>query len=142
MQIRQLSVFLENNQGILTELAKRLGKEQVSILAIALADTSRFGVVRCVVDDPEKALALMQESGYSACLTDVLAVFTPEDAGGAGQVLECLSESGLDVEYIYMLRTLEGRPALIIGVADTALAERAVQKGGFVILREEDLKKA
>ena len=78
--LRQLSVFIENNQGSLADLTQALESKGIVIHAMALADASRFGVVRAIVSQPDAALAALQEAGYSGCLTEVVGVKAP-DAG-------------------------------------------------------------
>ena len=90
--LRQLSVFIENNQGSLADLTQALESKGIVIHAMALADASRFGVVRAVVSQPDQALAALQEAGYSGCLTEVMGVKVPDEGEGLTAALKALSE--------------------------------------------------
>ena len=137
--LRQLSVFIENNQGSLADLTEALERRDIIIHAIALADASRFGVVRAIVSQPDAALAALQEAGYSGCLTEVVGVKAPDEGSGLTSALKALSERAVDIEYLYMLKTHEGIRTLVLGVADTARSEAALSEAGYEPAQEEQL---
>ena len=137
MLMKQLSVFLKNNQGTLADLTRLLGRGGVKIKAGTLADTSRYGVFRAIVSDSEKALLLLQDNQYSACLTDVLCVRVTDEADGVGKVLEALSASNTDVEYLYLFRT-EKDCALVLGVLDPERTAGYLSESGFTGLPEAE----
>ena len=137
--LRQLSVFIENNQGSLADLTQALESKGIVIHAMALADASRFGVVRAIVSQPDAALAALQEAGYSGCLTEVVGVKAPDEGSGLTSALKALSERAVDIEYLYMLKTHEGIRTLVLGVADTARSEAALSEAGYELAREEQL---
>lgn len=101
MKVKQISVFLENRSGHLFAITNALKNANVNIRALALADTSDFGIARIIVNDYEKALAALKDAGYIARTTDVLALAIPDVPGGLSSVLEVVSNAGLDVEYMY-----------------------------------------
>ena len=137
--LRQLSVFIENNQGSLADLTQALESKGIVIHAMALADASRFGVVRAIVSQPDVALAALQEAGYSGCLTEVVGVKAPDEGSGLTSALKALSERAVDIEYLYMLKTHEGIRTLVLGVADTARSEAALSEAGYELAQEEQL---
>ena len=137
--LRQLSVFIENNQGSLADLTQALESKGIVIHAMALADASRFGVVRAIVSQPDAALAALQEAGYSGCLTEVVGVKAPDEGSGLTSALKALSERAVDIEYLYMLKTHEGVRTLVLGVADTARSEAALSEAGYELAQEEQL---
>ncbi len=136
--LSQLSVFIENNQGSLADLTQALERRGIVIHAIALADASRFGVVRAIVNQPDLALQALQEAGYSGCLTEVIGVKTAEDAG-ISKALKALSDHAVDIEYLYILKTRDGVRTLVLGVADSARSEATMEEAGFALARQEDL---
>ena len=136
--LRQLSVFIENNQGSLADLTQALESKGIMIHAIALADASRFGVVRAVVSKPDLALKALQEAGYSGCLTEVVGV-KADEAAGLSRALKALSEHAIDIEYLYVLKIRDGARTLVLGVPDSARSEAALSEAGFVCAGEEDL---
>ena len=137
--LRQLSVFIENNQGSLADLTQALESKGIVIHAMALADASRFGVVRAIVSQPDAALAALQEAGYSGCLTEVVGVKAPDEGSGLTSALKALSERAVDIEYLYMLKTHAGIRTLVLGVADTARSEAALSEAGYELAQEEQL---
>ena len=137
--LRQLSVFIENNQGSLADLTQALESKGIVIHAMALADAARFGVVRAIVSQPDAALAALQEAGYSGCLTEVVGVKAPDEGSGLTSALKALSERAVDSEYLYMLKTHEWIRTLVLGVADTARSEAALSEAGYELAQEEQL---
>ena len=132
---KQLSVFLKNNQGTLADLTQLLGRGGIVIEAGTLADTSRYGVFRAIVSDSEKALLLLQDNQYSACLTDVLCVNVPEEADGIGRVMEALNANNTDIEYLYLFRTKKEK-ALVLGVLDPERSAQYLLEKGFSCLSD------
>ena len=137
--LRQLSVFIENNQGSLADLTEALERRSIIIHALALADASRFGVVRAIVSQPGTALSALQEAGYSGCLTEVVGVKAPDESAGLSNALKSLSEHAIDIEYLYMLNTRAGVRTLVLGVADTARSEAALSSAGYELAQESEL---
>lgn len=117
MIIKQLSVVLQNEPGKLSDLSELLGKEGVNIRAISVADTSELSTVRFVVDDPEKAINILQGNGFTVYATDVLAVETPDHPGGLTAVVRPLKNAGINVLYLYSyLGRVSDQAIVILGV--------------------------
>jgi len=98
---KQVTVFLENRAGRLAAITGALGEGGVDILAFSLADTAEIGMFRMVVSDPDKAVALLKEAGFSTALTEIAAVDVPDRPGGLAGVLRILEEANVNVEYFY-----------------------------------------
>lgn len=130
MIIKQLSVFLENKAGRLTELTGILGRAGINMTALSIADTSEFGIIRTVVSDPEKALQILKEHNFSVSLTDVVCLTTPNKPGALARALEILSVEGISIEYMYAFSI--GEEAFII--MKTEDINRTIQ-----ILKENDM---
>ena len=105
MIIKQLSVFIENREGRLEQVTEILRNSNINIVSLSLADTSEYGVFRLIVSDPEFGKKVLKEAGFSAMLTDVLAVKLPHRIGILNELLETLVESDIGVEYMYTLAT-------------------------------------
>ncbi|MGB9731380.1 MULTISPECIES: ACT domain-containing protein [Calditerrivibrio] len=101
MKITQISVFIENKSGRLFEICDLLGKNNLNIRALSLADTSDFGILRLIVNDPEKAFTLLKQKGFTVGKTEVIAVEVPDVPGGLASVLNVLSANDVNVEYMY-----------------------------------------
>ncbi len=101
MLIPQLSVFLENKSGRLTEVLETLGKSNFRITALSVADTSEFGILRLIVSEPEKARALLKENHFTVNITEVISVKAPNEARYFGKIMKILSDQEISVEYTY-----------------------------------------
>lgn len=101
MVIKQLSVFLENRSGRLTEVTKILSDNEINISALSIAETADYGVLKMIVDQPEKAVKSLKERDLSVHTTEVLAIVTPDTPGALNKVIKYLSEEGVNVAYMY-----------------------------------------
>ncbi len=140
MQAEQISVFLENKAGRLCEVTGVLAEAQVNIRALALADTSDFGVLRLIVDQTEKAREALKQAGFTVGKTDVLAVEVPDRPGGLHEILSLLQSAGINVEYMYAFVNVTGENAVMIFRFEEA--ERAIETlkaKGFTILDREQV---
>ena len=100
MMIQQLSIFLENRAGQLSEVAELLAQNHIDMLALNIAETSDYGVLRLIVDAPSKAAALLREHGYIVRETAVVQTPVPDRPGGLSDVLKVVSGAGIDLEYM------------------------------------------
>ena len=114
MKVEQLSIFLENKAGRLAEVTRALGKADINIRALSLADTSEFGILRLIVNDHEKAKTVLKAQGFTVGLTHVVAVEVADRPGGLDDILQILSGSGINVEYMYAFVQAGGRGATLI----------------------------
>lgn len=114
MQVEQISVFLENKSGRLSEVTAILTESKVNIRALALADTSDFGVLRLIVDDTEKAFKTLKNDGFTVGKTNVVAVELADRPGGLHGILMILHNAGLNVEYMYAFVRSSGDNAVMI----------------------------
>ena len=101
MLAKQLSIFLENKSGRLTEVTEVLGKAGVNLTAMSIADNSDFGILRCIVSDPEKAYKELKGAHFTVRLTDVIGLTCPNTPGSLSLVLKYLSDAGVFIEYMY-----------------------------------------
>jgi len=99
--IKQLSVFIENKTGELSDFTHVLSKNGISIKSILLADSTDFGLVRTIVDNPEKAKAILEENGFSVRFTDVFGVKIDDVVGSFDKVVTALSKSDINIQYTY-----------------------------------------
>ena len=121
MHIHQISVFLENRIGQLSEITKLLADAGVDIRALSIAESSDYGLARMIVDDSHKASAILLQHGDILSMTPVWAVEVPDTPGGLSDLLKVLAEQSVDVEYMYSLFThREGRAYMVMKVSDEA----------------------
>lgn len=99
--IQQLSVFLENREGRLDEVLNVLAGNDVNIVALSLADTSDYGMLRMIVSDPNKGRAVLKENGITAMLTEVVALRVPHATGSLSKAMHQIVEGEVNIEYMY-----------------------------------------
>jgi hypothetical protein len=114
MHAQQISIFLENKAGRLAEVTGILAEAGVNIRALALADTSDFGVLRLIVDDNQKAESALKQGGFTVSKTDVVAVEVDDRPGGLHHILDLLQNAGINVEYMYAFVRHSGTNAVMI----------------------------
>lgn len=114
MYIKQISVFLENSHGRLNDFTNMLGQAGIDLIALSIADTTNFGILRAIVSDNDKALHIIRDNGYTANLTEVLAVAVPDVPGGLAGVLTLLKDNDVSIEYLYSFVRRVGNDAIII----------------------------
>ncbi|MFN4197012.1 MAG: ACT domain-containing protein [Caldimicrobium sp.] len=114
MKIKQLSVFLENKKGRLYEALKVLAEANINIRALSIADTSDFGILRMIVNNPDEAKKALEEAGFTAKVTNVVAVGVKDRPGGLAEVLKILYEKDINVEYVYAFVEKSGEEALVV----------------------------
>lgn len=135
MQVEQISVFLENKTGRLSEVTGILAEAKVNIRALALADTSDFGVLRLILDDNEKAVSILKENGFTVGKTEVIAAEVKDEPGGLHQILDTLKAEGINVEYMYAYVRHGGENAVLIFRFDNvASAIEVMQKRNIKII--------
>lgn len=140
MKIKQISIFIENRAGRLAEVTGILGKANVNIRALSLADTSNFGILRLIVNDVNKAISVLKESGFTVGETDVIAVEVPDVPGGLAQVLEHLRAESINVEYMYaFVEKTTDNAILIFKIEDLDRAIKVLQDKRIRILKGEEV---
>ena len=140
MHVEQISVFLENKSGRLSEVTAILSEAGINIRALALADTSDFGVLRLIVDDKDKAVNTLKDNGFTVGKTEVLAVEVQDRPGGLNNILDILKSNSINVEYMYAYVRHTGENAVMIFRFDNiAAAIEVLTKEGVAILEGEKL---
>lgn len=137
--IQQLSVFLENKSGRLAQLCRTLGDAGIDMHALMVADTAEFGIIRIICDTPQRAKQLLDEAGFSASLTQVVAVEIPDRPGGLADALEALDAGRMNVEYAYCFVEPSGEAAIDVFKVDDEGAEGVLSESGFRVLAADEL---
>ena len=139
MVIKQLSVFVENQPGRLSEITDVLSSREINIRALSIADTTNFGILRLIVDHPSRAESALKEQGFTVSQTSVIGVGIEDRPGGLA-ALDILREAGMDVEYMYAFVSHAEKTAyVILRVADNDAAEKVLRDHGVPILSGEDV---
>jgi hypothetical protein len=140
MKVEQISIFLENKAGRLAEVTGILGEADINIRALALADTSDFGILRLIVNDHEKAKQILKEHGFTVGRTEVVAVEVEDRPGGLNNILRILFENGINVEYMYAFVQQSGQNAvLIFRFDDIDNAVDVLMQNGVTVIGGEKL---
>jgi len=140
MQIRQVSVFLENKVGRVMEITEVLGENKINLRALSLADTSDFGILRMIVDKVDQAIGALKEKGFIVKETEVVAVEVPDKPGGLAQVLEILCIANINVEYMYaFFEQPKDKALLIFRFEDSERAIDVLVSKGIQIVGGESL---
>ncbi len=138
MIIPQLSVFLENKSGRLTEVLEVLGKEKIRITALTVADTSEFGILRLILPEPEKARSLLRENHFTVNLSEVISVIAPNEARYYARVLKVLSDLEISVEYTYAF-SRGTKSIIILRCSNNDLAIKALKEHELELLNASEL---
>ncbi len=141
MIIKQLSVFVENKPGRLLEITSVLGDNGIDIRAMSLADTTKFGILRLIVNEPGKAENILKEAGFTVSLTQVLALGLKDTPGGLAAVLKILKQAGIEVEYVYafFVSCAVDYASVIIRVEDNDKAAEVLKENGVKLLDAEEV---
>lgn len=101
MTIKQLSVFIENKTGRINEVARILGRNGINMTAFSLAESADFGILRMIVSDVEKAVKVLKDAHFGVSVTDVIGFSCPDVPGALSEVLDCLAQKHIFIEYMY-----------------------------------------
>ncbi|MFQ7473546.1 MAG: ACT domain-containing protein [Anaerovoracaceae bacterium] len=140
MIVKQVSVFVENTVGRLAGLTKILAENDIDLKASTIAETVDFGILRCIVEDPEKTVKILIENGFTASLSEVIGVSLEDKAGGLHHVLALLADAGIAVNYIYStIKSAEGKAIIMMKVADSDKAVEVLKSSGVELVGVESL---
>ena len=140
MLIKQISVFVENVPGQLSEVSKILGESGIDMSALSLADTSEFGILRLIVNDPEKACDVLRAQKYIVKQNYVVAAVVDDRPGGLTGVLDILSAANVAVEYMYaFVGSKDGHAVVVIRPDNAETALKALDENHVSTLDPKDI---
>jgi len=142
MNIKQISVFLENKPGTLAAMTAELAKHDIDLRALSLAETKDFGIVRIIVDRVYDAATVLKDAGYVYSVTPVLGVAIPDTPSGLASVLAILDAAQVNIEYMYAF--LGGKDSanayMIFRVEDASAAAAALGAKGIKTVNQEEIE--
>ncbi len=141
MVAKQLSVFIENRKGRLNEVLHFLKENKINVMSLSLADTTEFGLLRLIIDSPEKSKTVLEKAGFSCMLTEVLVVKIVNQTGSLQVLLDILSNNDINIEYMYGLTAAKDVASIVIKPSDIVYAEEILTKNGATTLSNEDILK-
>ncbi len=139
MVAKQLSVFIENRQGRLGEVLDVLKANGINILSLSLADTTEYGLLRLIVNDPVLGKEKLAQDGFSTMLTDVIVLKITHKSGSLQGLLKILSEEDINVEYMYGLSIDGDEASVVLKTSDVTKAQVVFQKQGVKTLSSEEI---
>lgn len=145
MPIPQVSVYLDNRPGSLSEAMAQLDRNQIRVFALSIADAGEFGLVRMVTEDPAKATTVLEDAEYNLAKsrknTEVTAVFITEK-DKISKITKILADGGINIEYAYSSAVhVDGKIALILRASDVENAEKILKANGVTVLSLAEIKK-
>ena len=141
MNVTQISVFLENRAGQLSNITRVLSENGVDLRAINIAETQDYGVLRIIPADAQKASSVLLENGFIMAMTPVIAVAVPDRPGGLNSLLEALSEENIGIEYMYSVFSMNsGEALMVLQVGEAQKVSEILSTKGFRTVAIEDIK--
>lgn len=140
MKVTQLSIFLGNEEGRLAEVMEVLAKAKVNIRALSLADTADFGVLRLIVDSPDKAVTALKKSDIVVKITDIIAAEVEDKPGGLAKVLKVFKDGKINIEYMYaFVEKRNDNAVLVFRVENIDDVIKNLKKSSVKLLEAEDV---
>ena len=139
MTAKQLSVFIENRQGRLGEVLHVLKDNHINILSLSLADTTEYGLLRVLVNNPELGKEALLAKGFSSMVTDILVIKIPHKAGSLQQILEVIADKGISIEYMYGLSVEGSDASVVMKTNDLAHAMEVLKECNIETMSQDEL---
>jgi len=140
MKIKQLSIFLQNRMGSLSKPLEVLTVANINIRAMCMADTSEFGILRLVVDDPEKGKEALEENNFLIKITEIIGVEMNDTPGGLTTVLDIIKDNLIDLEYLYAFsHDKEGKAILLLHADDIDKLISVLQENNILLVSAEEV---
>ncbi len=141
MKLTQISVFLENRKGRLYDVCNLLGKNNINIRALTIAETESFGVLRIVVDKSDLAVATLKKNGFVANLTSVIAIEVGDKPGGLAAILKILADNDVNVEYMYgFVEKFSDNALLVFRFEDVEKAQKILLEKNVKIVTSREIE--
>ncbi len=140
MEVKQISLFLENKKGRLWEALNVLAKAKINIRALSIADTSDFGILRLIVPEPDKAKKALEKNNFTVRENDVIAVGVSDRPGGLAEILKILTDADINVEYMYAFVEKSGQKAIVVLRTDSiSKGKKALKQAGAMVLTAQQV---
>ncbi|WP_296783414.1 amino acid-binding protein [uncultured Methanobrevibacter sp.] len=141
MAVKQVSVFVENKEGRIKKAIDTLAKENINIRALSIADTTKYGILRLIVSDNEKAIAALEKDGFIVKENEVIILAVPDEPNGLNSTLAVFDEKGINLEYLYAFVSSKTDEAIVVmRLENMEKAVAALNESNVKILDAEDIK--
>lgn len=140
MYIQQISVFVENKPGNLSELTSFLASNNINLRALEVADASDYGIIRIIVDDPFTTLTTLKDNDWICNMAEVIGVKFPDKPGSMAKTMKILADAEISVEYCYAFLAKKSNDALMIfRVEDNKKVASLLKENGITLIQQDDL---
>lgn len=137
MIIKQISIFVENKPGRLAEITEIIAKNNINIRALSVADTTHFGILRIIVDNPEEVERILRDAGLTVSITSVITACIHDRPGGLAEVLKLLSSRDIQIEYMYaFIAKSENEAYVVMRIEAEDAAVKLLHDNGFTGMNE------
>lgn len=141
MAVKQISIFVENKEGRIKKAIDTLAKENINIRALSIADTTKYGILRLIVSDNEKAIEALEKDGFIVKENEVIILAVPDEPNGLNSTLEVFDEKGINLEYLYAFVSSKTDEAIVVmRLENMEKAIEALNESNVKILDEDDIK--
>jgi hypothetical protein len=135
MIIKQISIFMENTTGRLADVTDLLARAGINLRAISIADTTDFGILRMVADQPDAAVQLLKAAGFTARETDVIGVEVQDHPGELARIMALFRDAGVSIEYLYAsLEHKADKAVIVIKLDDIKAGLAMLEQHGFATI--------
>ncbi|MBQ7220586.1 MAG: hypothetical protein IJS28_06355 [Synergistaceae bacterium] len=143
MNVKQISVLLDNSPGKLCEMTEVLAEKRISIRALTVANSTDTSTVRLIVDNVIWTSSVLRDAGFTVSFSDVLAVEVPNVPGGLTGVLSILKAGGVNIEYMYDVGARQavygGHVCIMFRFSDNERAAEVLNDAGIRMLGQGEL---
>ena len=139
MLAKQITVFIENRSGRLSEVLNVLKENNVNILSLSLADTTEFGLLRLMVDNAAKGKEKLTENGFSSILSDVCIIQISHKVGSLQELLCIIDANGVNIEYMYGLSIESSKAYVVLKASDSEKVQKILDENGILTISTEEL---
>lgn len=140
MPIKQISIFVENKPGRLALITSIIARHNIDIRALSIADTTDYGILRLIVNNPDNAVSALKDEGMTVSATEVLGIAIPDVPGGFASAIRALSDADISVEYAYAFISPEkGSAYVIIRVEDIEAASKVLLGSGIKLIEQSEI---
>ena len=138
--IHQISIFLENRKGSLSEVTGLLADCGINLRALSIAESADYGILRIIADDAQKATEVLLEKGCVLSMTPVTVIAVPDEPAGLSRLLALLADGGVDIDYMYSLFTHQnGKAYMVFRIADEAAFAEIVRAHDLALASKDEL---
>ena len=141
MAVKQISIFIENTEGRIKKAINTLAEENINIRALSIADTTKYGILRLIVSDNEKAIDALEKDGFIVKENEVIILAVPDKPNGLNSTLAVFDENGINLEYLYAFVSTKSDEAIVVmRLENMEKAFEALENSDVKILDAEDIK--